>query len=202
MQLDLAGLSAEEAYRWLTATVTPRPIAWVATVSSDGASNLAPFSFFQVICDQPPTLMVNVGLNPGGRLKDTLVNARQTGQMVIHLVNAAMARVMNETAATLPPEVSEIELCGLDTVPATRVGVPRLVHAPVAFECEVERITPYPAESPRQFLIFARVLLAHIDDAVMADERHVDPGKLDLVGRMGGVWYSTTRDRFAMKRPP
>ena len=82
MQLDLAGMSADEAYRWLTATVTPRPIAWVTSVSSAGVVNLAPFSFFQVICDQPPTLMVNVGLNPGGRLKDTLVNARETGQMV------------------------------------------------------------------------------------------------------------------------
>lgn len=202
MQLDLAGLSAEEAYRWLTATVTPRPIAWVSSVSAGGATNLAPFSFFQVICDQPPTLMVNVGLNPGGRPKDTLVNARETGQLVIHLVNAAMAPVMNETAATLPPEVSEIEVNGLETVPGTCVAVPRLLQAPVAFECEVAEITPYPAEDPRQFLIFARVLLAHIDDAVMADERHVDPGKLDLVGRLGGLWYSTTRDRFPMKRPP
>ena len=202
MQLDLAGMSADEAYRWLTATVTPRPIAWVTSVSSAGVVNLAPFSFFQVICDQPPTLMVNVGLNPGGRLKDTLVNARETGQVVIHLVNAALAPVMNETAATLPPEVSEIERFGIATVPGTRVAVPRLVQAPVAFECEVESITPYPAESPRHFLIFARVLLAHIDDAVMADERHVDPEKLDLVGRMVGLWYSTTPDRFPMKRPP
>ncbi|MCP1373771.1 flavin reductase family protein [Dyella lutea] len=202
MQLDLASLSAEEAYRWLTATVTPRPIAWVSSVSAAGVTNLAPFSFFQVICDQPPTLMVNVGLNPGGRLKDTLVNARETGQLVIHLVNAAMAPAMNESAATLPPEVSEIEVCGLETAPGIRVAVPRLLRAPVAFECEVAEIIPYPDESPRHFLIFARVLLAHIDDAVMADGRHVDPGKLDLVGRMGGVWYATTRDRFAMKRPP
>jgi flavin reductase (DIM6/NTAB) family NADH-FMN oxidoreductase RutF len=82
------------------------------------------------------------------------------------------------------------------------VAVPRLPQAPVAFECEVAEIKPYPAEASRQFLIFARVLLAHIDDAVMADARHVDPAKLDLVGRLGGSWYATTRDRFAMKRPP
>ncbi|MBU6249231.1 MAG: flavin reductase family protein [Xanthomonadaceae bacterium] len=202
MQLDLAAMRAEEAYRWLTATVTPRPIAWVSSVSPAGLVNLAPFSFFQVICDQPPTLMVNVGLQADGRPKDTLVNARTTGQLVIHLVSAALAPTMNQTAATLPPDVSEVERFGIATVPGTRVAVPRLVEAPVAFECEVDSITPYPAQDPRQHLIFARVLLAHIDDAVMADERHVDPEKLDLVGRMGGLWYSTTRDRFPMKRPP
>jgi flavin reductase (DIM6/NTAB) family NADH-FMN oxidoreductase RutF len=82
------------------------------------------------------------------------------------------------------------------------VAVPRLPAVPVAFECEVAEIKPYPAEHPRHFLIFARVLLAHIDDAVMADARHVDPAKLDLVGRLGGPRYATTRDRFGMTRPP
>lgn len=202
MQLDFAALGATEAYRWLTSTVTPRPIAWVSTVSAAGVSNLAPFSFFQVICDEPPTLMVNVGLRPDGQPKDTLVNARATGQLVIHLVSAELAQTMNATSATLPHDVSEIDQLGIATVSGSRVAVPRLPQAPVAFECEVAEIKPYPAEAPRHFLIFARVLLAHIDDAVMVDARHVDPAKLDLVGRLGGTWYATTRDRFAMKRPP
>ena len=202
MQLDLATLGAAEAYRWLTSTVTPRPIAWVSTVSAAGVSNLAPFSFFQVICDEPPTLMVNVGLRPDGQAKDTVQNARTTGQLVIHLVSAELAQTMNATSASLPHDVSEIDQLGIATVPGSRVAVPRLAQAPVAFECEVAEIKPYPAEAPRQFLIFARVLLAHVDDAVMADARHVDPAKLDLVGRLGGAWYTTTRDRFAMKRPP
>ena len=62
MQLDFTSLAAAESYRWLSSMVTPRPIAWVSTVSEAGISNLAPYSFFQVICDAPPTLMVNVGL--------------------------------------------------------------------------------------------------------------------------------------------
>lgn len=202
MQLDFTSLDAAESYRWLSSTVTPRPIAWVSTVSEAGISNLAPYSFFQVICDEPPTLMVNVGLLPGGRLKDTLVNVRASGQLIIHLVSAALGETMNATSATLDHDVSEIEQLGLDTVPGTRVAVPRVVAAPVAFECELAEIKPYPAEDPRQFLIFARALLAHVDDAVMADARHVDPGKLDLIGRLSGPWYATTRDRFGMKRPP
>jgi flavin reductase (DIM6/NTAB) family NADH-FMN oxidoreductase RutF len=202
VQLDFTSLDPAESYRWLASTVTPRPIAWVSTVSAAGVSNLAPYSFFQVVCDEPPTLMLSVGRLADGRLKDTLVNARDTGQLIIHLVSAALAETMNATAATLPHDVSEIEQLGLETVPGERVTVPRLCAASIAFECEVAEIKPYPAQDPRHFLIFARVLLAHVDDSVLADPRHVDPGKLDLVGRLSGSWYATTRDRFAITRPP
>ncbi|MQG97461.1 hypothetical protein GEZ67_04110 [Pseudomonas aeruginosa] len=91
MQLDFTTIAPAEAYRWLASTVTPRPIAWVSTLSAEGASNLAPFSFFQVISDEPPTLMVNVSLRDDGSLKDTLRNVQATGQLVIHLVGAAQA---------------------------------------------------------------------------------------------------------------
>lgn len=201
MQLDFSQLDADESYRWLSSTVTPRPIAWVSTLSANGVSNLAPFSFFQVICDDPATLMVNIGLRASGELKDTLRNARDTGELVIHLVSKVESEHMNATAATLPHDDSEFDAVGIATLPSVRVKPPRIAAASVAFECTLAEVMPYPAEHPRQFLIFARVLLAHIDDAVMADERHVDPAKLDLVGRLSGSWYSTTRDRFAMKRP-
>ncbi|MBB5358711.1 flavin reductase (DIM6/NTAB) family NADH-FMN oxidoreductase RutF [Rhodanobacter sp. ANJX3] len=201
MQLDFSQLDAAESYRWLSSTVTPRPIAWVSTVSANGITNLAPFSFFQVICDDPATLMVNVGLRANGELKDTLRNAQDIGELVIHLVSKAESEHMNATAATLPHDDSEFDAVGIATLPSVRVKPPRIAAASVAFECTLAEVIPYPAEHPRQFLIFSRVLLAHIDDAVMADERYVDPAKLDLVGRLSGSWYSTTRDRFAMKRP-
>lgn len=102
MQLDFTTIAPAEAYRWLASTVTPRPIAWVSTLSAEGASNLAPFSFFQVISDEPPTLMVNVSLRDDGSLKDTLRNVQATGQLVIHLVGAAQAETMNATSAWLP----------------------------------------------------------------------------------------------------
>lgn len=201
MELDFSMLAAGEAYRWLASTVTPRPIAWVSTRSAAGVDNLAPFSFFQVICAAPPTLLVNVELGREGQLKDTVRNVMETGQLVIHLVGAAQAEAMNASAATLPPEASEFEHCGIASVPSTRVAPRRVRDAAVAFECELAELKPYPAERPTQSLIFARVLLAHIDDAVLADGRHVDPARLDLVGRLGGSLYATTRDRFPMTRP-
>lgn len=201
MQLDFTQLSKAEAYRWLASTVTPRPIAWVSTLSKEGKGNLAPFSFFQVISDSPPTLLVNTSVRDDGSVKDTLRNVRETGELVIHLVSAVQAETMNATAAWLPHGVSEIEHASIATVPSERVAPPRVVGAPVAFECQLAEILPYPAENPSSMLIFARVLLAHIDDAVMQDERHIDPARLDLVGRLGGTQYSYTRDTFSMIRP-
>ncbi|HCL3182269.1 TPA: flavin reductase family protein, partial [Pseudomonas aeruginosa] len=148
MQLDFTTIAPAEAYRWLASTVTPRPIAWVSTLSAEGASNLAPFSFFQVISDEPPTLMVNVSLRDDGSLKDTLRNVQATGQLVIHLVGAAQAETMNATSAWLPHGVSEIETVGIPTVSSVRVAPPRIAAAAVAFECEVAEIKPYPAENP------------------------------------------------------
>ncbi len=201
MQLDFTTLAPLEAYRWLASSVTPRPIAWVSTRSRDGIDNLAPFSFFQVISDEPPTLMVNVSLRDDGSLKDTLRNVQATGQLVIHLVGAAQAETMNATSAWLPHGVSAIETVGIPTVSSVRVALPRIAAAAVAFECEVAEIKPYPAENPNCHLIFARVLLAHIDEAVLNEQGRADPHKLDLVGRLGGSAYVRTQDSFNMVRP-
>ncbi|WP_454829858.1 flavin reductase family protein [Pseudoxanthomonas wuyuanensis] len=201
MRLDFSELGAAEGYRWLTATVTPRPIAWVSTRSPEGIDNLAPFSFFQVVCDDPPTLMISIGRRDDGGLKDTLVNARETGELVVQLVSHAQAAAMNASSANLPRGVSEFERCGIAAVASEQVKPLRVAGAPVAFECRVAEIKPYPAGRPTHHLVFAEVLLAHIDDGVLADARHADPARLDLVGRMGGSLYATTRDTFSMVRP-
>lgn len=201
MRLDFAALGAAEAYRWMTATVTPRPIAWVSTRSADGVDNLAPFSFFQVVCDDPPTLMLSIGARADGGEKDTLRNLRERGELVIQLVSMAQADAMNATAAGFPHGVSEFERCGVAATLSERVAPLRVAGAAVAFECVLASILPYPAERPSHHLVFAEVLLAHIDDAALGDARHIDPAKLDLVGRLGGSAYATTRDVFHLKRP-
>lgn len=200
MQLDFSALTPAERYRWLTSTVTPRPIAWVSTRSREGISNLAPFSFFQVISSDPPTLLINVGLKDG-MPKDTARNAQDTGELVVQLVGAEQAEAMNASAAPLPHGISEFEHCGIDSEPAQLVNVSRVCAAPIAFECRVAQILPYPAESPNCQLIFAEVLLAHVDDKVLDERGRIDPARLDLVGRLGGISYTYTRQRFEMIRP-
>lgn len=201
MQLDFTSLTPLDAYRWLAASVTPRPIAWVSTRSVQGVANLAPFSFFQVISDNPPTLLVNVNTRGDGSLKDSLRNAQATGELVIQLVSFSQAQTMNASAEVLAHEVSEFEHCAIPSLPSERVKVPRVAGAPVAFECRVAQIQPYPAEQPNSHLIFAEVLLAHIDDAVLNEQGRIDPLKLDLVGRLGGNAYCRTSELFQMQRP-
>ena len=201
MLLDFSELTPLERYRWLASTVTPRPIAWVSSLSKEGVANLAPFSFFQVISDDPATLMVNVGTRDDGLLKDTLRNAQDTGELVIHLVSFAQAEAMNASAAVLPHNASEFEHCGIASTPSTRVAPPRVAGAAVAFECQVTEVIGYPRQQPNHHLIFAQVLLAHLDDDVLNDKGRIDPHRLDLVGRLGGMAYSRTRDTFDLQRP-
>ena len=200
MQLDFSDLSPLEAYRWLASTVTPRPIAWVSTRSAEGVANLAPFSFFQVISDNPPTLLINVNTRDDGSLKDSLRNAQASGELAIQLVSFAQAEAMNASAAILPHDVSEFAHCAIASQPCARIDVPRVVGAPVTFECRVTQIQSYPAKQPNCHLIFAEVLLAHIDDAVLNEQGRIDPLKLDLVDRLGGSAYCRTRDLFQMQR--
>lgn len=201
MQLDFSQISPLDAYRWLASTVTPRPIAWVSTLSADGVSNLAPFSFFQVISDDPPTLMVNISTRDDGELKDTLRNIRETGELVIQLVPFAQADLMNASAARLPHGISEFERCGIDSESSALVRAPRVSGAPVAFECRLVEVQPYPKANPNCHLVFAQVLLAHIDDAVLTEAGRVDPQRMDLVGRLGGSHYTRTQDTFTLIRP-
>lgn len=201
MQLDFSALQPLERYRWLASTITPRPIAWVSSQSVEGVNNLAPFSFFQVISDDPPTLMVNVNHRADGGLKDTLLNVQANGELVIQLVSFTQAEAMNASAAMLPYGISEFEQCGIASQPSQRVAPPRVAGAAVAFECRVAQIQAYPAGNPNCHLIFAEVLLAHIDDAVLNEQGRIDAHKLDLVGRLGGMAYSRTRDTFEMQRP-
>ncbi|MCU1716960.1 flavin reductase family protein [Pseudomonas sp. 5P_3.1_Bac2] len=201
MQIDFSQLAPLDRYRWMASTVTPRPIAWVSTLSADGVSNLAPFSFFQVISDDPATLLINVNHRQDGSYKDTVRNLQSSDELVVHLVNFAQAQAMNASSATLDYGISEFEQCGIASVPSQLVKPPRVAAAPVAFECRVAQIQPYPAQSPNCSLIFAEVLLAHIDDAVLDGRGRIDPHKLDLVGRLGGMAYARTQQSFEMQRP-
>lgn len=124
MQLDFASLTPLDVYRWLASTVTPRPIAWVSSVSRDGISNLAPFSFFQVISDAPPTLMVNVNLRDDGSLKDTLRNVQASGELVIQLVSFAQAEAMNASAAHMPMASASSSAAASPAWPASGLTYP------------------------------------------------------------------------------
>jgi flavin reductase (DIM6/NTAB) family NADH-FMN oxidoreductase RutF len=201
MRVDFTELNYRDAYSWMAGTIMPRPIAWVSTISADGRPNLAPFSFFQAVCANPPTLMfVPVNTRDGAK-KDTVRNLEQVPECVVNLVSFALTEQMNATAALLPYGESEFEKFGVAAAASERVRPPRVAAAPVAFECRFDRVVHIGEGPLAANVIFARILLAHVNDAVLAADGLPDPTKLDLVGRMVGEVYTRTNEQFALKRP-
>ncbi len=201
MQLDFAQLSPRDAYAWMIGTILPRPIAWVSTMSPQSGTNLAPFSFFQGVTSNPPTLMFVPVNTRDGTKKDTVRNIEALPEFVVNLVSHALAEQMNQTSAMLPYGESEFATFGVAAVPSLRVRPPRVAAAPVAFECTLDRIVNIGEGPFAAHVIFGRILVAHVDDAVLDPRGKPDPAKLDLIGRMGGETYTRTTDRFDLKRP-
>ena len=201
MIIDFSALSPRAAYGWMTGTILPRPIAWVSTISPEGRPNLAPFSFFQGVTANPPTLMfVPVNTRDGSK-KDTVRNLERVPEFVVNLVPSALAEAMNATAALLPYGESEFARFGIAAAPSQRVKPPRVALAPVAFECTVHQIVLIGEGPLAANVVFGRIHQAHVRDDVLSASGEPDPVKLDLIGRLGGESYTRTTDIFDLKRP-
>lgn len=201
MVINFSELAPRDAYTWMTSTILPRPIAWVSTVAADGRTNLAPFSFFQGITSNPPTLMFSPVNTRDGVKKDTVRNLEQVPEFVVNLVSFALAEAMNATAATLPYGESEFERFGVKSAPSQQVRPPRVADAPVAFECKVQQVVTIGEGAFAANVIFGRILIAHLRDDVLDANGAPDVAKLDLIARLGGAGYARTTERFELKRP-
>ena len=204
MELTPAHLSASERYKVLIGLIVPRPIAFVSTISVDGKTNLAPFSFFCGVGSEPMMLAFCPAADERGEDKDTLKNARLpedggTGEFVVNVITEAIARQMAACAEPLPHGDSEFDLSGLTPVASSVVKPPRVAECPAAFECvtrQVVRTNPGVPSSGN--LVLGEVVRVHADEGLMNDRHHTDPARLAAFGRMGGRGYCTTRDRFEL----
>lgn len=196
-------LPHREFYRILLSAVAPRPIAWVSTISADGRPNLAPFSFFNVVSAQPPLLGFSPALRrleQGHVSKDTLRNIRETREFAINIVTFAVAEAMNLTSGEYEPSVNEFELAKLTIRPSQRVRPPQVAESPLSFECKLYQIMDFGTEAPSGSFVIGEVVAVHVSDDVLKEGR-LDPGALDLVGRMSGAQYCRTTERFELDRP-
>lgn len=195
MELDPDEADLATLYRTLSGAVVPRPIGWISTAGEDG-DNLAPYSFFNVVCVSPPMVMFAPVDGEEG-LKDTPRNVLETGEFVVNVVTADLAEAMNRTSATLPTGESEFDHAGLERAASQRVSPPRVAAAAVAFECELFEFLDVGGSS----VVLGDVVYVHLSEAVTTDGR-MDTAKLDAIGRLAGSGYAHTRDRFSMERPP
>lgn len=195
MRLDPETLPPNGAYKFLTSAIVPRPIAFVSTRSVEGVLNLAPFSYFNVVTDNPPTLSVAANLRRG-EPKDTLRNVIETGEFVINLVDETMLERMVYTSGDWAPEVDEFAIAGFTPEPSERVRPPRVGESPVAIECRLDQIVSIGTGN----LILGRMVLAHVRDDLIANGI-VDPLKLRPIARLGGDGYTTLGEIRRQARP-
>ncbi len=201
MTIHPEGANPRDLYKLLIGLVVPRPIAWVSTLSKDGIPNLAPYSFFNAVSADPPVVAFAPSRKPDGdQRKDTLRNIEDSGEFVVNIVSEAVAEAMNASAADVPPEVDEFALAKVTPVPATLVKAPMVGEAPAQLECKLRQIIPLGDRPTSGILVLGDVICFHFAEGLV-DNFRVDPDRLAAVGRMGGMSYARTRDRFDLQRP-
>ncbi len=196
MEIPSSSLDVNAAYKLLSSVVVPRPIAWVTTRSEAGVVNLAPFSCFTYVCSRPPMVAMNIERR-AGMLKDTARNIRDRKEYVIHIASWPLLEKLHRSGVEHPPEVSEVEVLGLATVPSTRVDPPRLAAAPVALECRWHQTIELGEFA--NALIIGEVLTFHFHEGLCVDGK-VRAEDLNPIARLGGPNYAPLGPVVAM--PP
>jgi flavin reductase (DIM6/NTAB) family NADH-FMN oxidoreductase RutF len=201
MIVDPSAATHQDIEKLLVSVILPRPIAFVSTLSADGVANLAPFSYFTAVCPKPPVICFSPG-NRGrdGTKKDTLRNIEATGEFVVNVVSEEFAAQMVQCSGDYPPDVSEFEVAGLTPIPSDLVKPPRVKESRIQMECRLLQVVTISTGPGGGSLVLGTILRFHVDDAVTTHGL-VDPDKLKPVGRMGGIDYTRTTDRFSMVRP-
>jgi flavin reductase (DIM6/NTAB) family NADH-FMN oxidoreductase RutF len=193
MEYATENLSPRDRYKVLTSFVLPRPIAWVTTLGPTGVVNAAPFSFFNVFCENPPICMFAVNQRPDGRVKDTLVNIQRTNEFVVNIADEPLARAMHDSSGDFPPDVGEPNYLGLKLAPSSKIAVPRLADTPWAMECKTWKMINVNED---RYLIMGEGINFYIRDELWDREAmRVHMERYHPMGRMFADRYCRTDDR-------
>ena len=194
--IDLKSGETDGLYQYLSAAITPRPIAFVSTIDKSGNKNLSPFSFFNVFSINPPILVFSpVRRMRNNTSKHTLRNVLEIKECVISLVTEDIAQQVSLSSCDFDSETNEFEKAGFTEVKSDLVSPPRVKESPINFECKINEIIPLGEEGGAGSLVLCEVLKIHIDEVVLDKNNAIDPQKLNIVSRLGANWYGkTTKD--------
>ena len=190
MIIDPKDISTPELHGYLLGAVTPRPIAFASTVDKLGNVNLSPFSFFNVFSANPPVLI----FSPSRRGRDnttkhTLDNVLEHPETVVSIVSYKMVQQMSLSSTEYEKGINEFTKAGFTQVTSDKVKPPRVLEAPVSFECKIQEVKSLGEQGGAGQLVICEVLLIHLDEEILNESGKIDPNKLNAVGRMGGDWY-------------
>ena len=200
MQFDIQNTESSALYKLLTGTVIPRPIAWVATIDENGIDNLAPFSFFNVVSEDPPHIMFST-VRTGNKNKDTLNNILANQQFVVNLVTEDLVEQMNTTSQPVAAEINEFELANVTPIESIYIKPKRVKESLVQFECEM--VHHYFIEKHQNggaCIIIGKIITMHIDDSILMENHKIDLEKYKPVARLAGSNYSKLGEIFSIKR--
>lgn len=186
----------------LNAIIAPRPIGWIGSLSGDGVNNLAPFSYFNAVSADPPTVVFAPNSRTSGTPKDTLANVRETGEFTVNIVSTSLAEPMNESSREVDPEADEFALAGLTPVASNLIKPCRVGECRAALECTVFDIVALPSRpgGRSSHLVIGNVIGIHIDDDLIVEGR-LDTKSLAPLSRLGYFDYGVVNELFEIPRP-
>jgi len=200
ISIDPSKNTERENYKFLIGSIIPRPIAFVTSLSKQGVLNGAPFSYFNIVSANPPLISLAIQRS-GGRQKDTARNIIDLKEFVVHIVDEHNVELINKTAASLPPDQSEIELAQLTPVKSVKVSTPGVKEAKIRMECRLEHSLEVGGEdSPGCDFIIGRIVQYHIESDLYESGR-IDPKGLAAVSRLAGNNYAKIGEIFDIERP-
>jgi flavin reductase (DIM6/NTAB) family NADH-FMN oxidoreductase RutF len=200
MQYDPQLLEQKAIYKLLSGIVIPRPIGWISSVSEDGIYNLAPFSFFNAVGDDPPHVMFSAGRSANAN-QDTVKNVLTTKQFVVNMVTEELVEQMNLTAQAIPPHESEFDFAKLTPIASHKVKPPRVKESPITMECEL--VHHYTLENNKfggSTILVGKIVLFHIDERMMLDDYKINQDNYQPISRLAGSNYSKIGEIFSVKR--
>ena len=191
--IDIKKTKTGEIYKYLSNTITPRPIAFVSSIDKKGNKNLSPFSFFNVFSVDPPILVfAPVKRVKDNTSKDTLQNVERIKECVVALVSEEMVQQVSLSSCNYDHETNEFEKAGFREVESECIAPPRVKEAPINFECKVNQIITLGDKGGAGSLVVCEVLKIHIDEKIIDSSNDIDPLKLNIVSRYGKNWYGKT----------
>ncbi|HWT37477.1 MAG TPA: flavin reductase family protein [Paraburkholderia sp.] len=202
--IALSGLSTMQKYWLITGSVGPRPIALVTSLNGEGLCNAAPYSAFNYMGEDPPLFAIAVDhygdeSHRPGEMKDTLKNIVARGEFVVNMVDEAIVERAVQCGSDFPAHVSEPEAVGLALAPSTRVGVPRVSEAPIAWECRLYKVLEF---SRQRSIVFGEIVAMYIREDLLDEQKlRVRVDRFEPYGRLGGPNYCRSTDRVQLRVP-